>query len=51
LLIEENQEWIAKHQAAIASRNQRIGELLGDLRDLDGYRTREWEVNWPWAMG
>ena len=50
-IIEEHQKWIEKHQAAIASHNQRIGELLADLRALDGYRTHEWEVNWPWAVG
>ena len=46
--IKEHQKYIAKHQAAIASRNADIGELLGRLRELDGYRTYEREVNWPW---
>jgi hypothetical protein len=50
-LIEENHKWIAKHQAAIAARNARIGESLADLRELDGYRSREWEVNWPSVVG
>jgi hypothetical protein len=48
-LIDEHQKWIAKHSQAITSRNARIGELLADLRDLDGYRTHDWEVDWPWA--
>jgi hypothetical protein len=48
---DENQKWIAKHQQAIAAHNARIGELLADLRFLDGYRTREWEINWPWVVG
>jgi hypothetical protein len=50
-LIEEHQKWIAKHSQAIASRNERSGALLADLRELDGYRTREWEVNWPSVVG
>ena len=40
LLIDEHQKWIAKHQAAIASHNERIAQQLGELRELDGYRTR-----------
>jgi len=49
--VDENQKWIAKHQQAIAAHNARIGELLADLRFLGGYRTREWEINWPWVVG
>jgi hypothetical protein len=50
-LIDEHQKWIEKHQQAIALSNARIGELLSDLRELDGYRTHEWELKEPWAVG
>jgi len=44
--IEEHQKWIAKHQEAIRSRNVHLGELLAKVRELDGYRTYEREVEW-----